>query len=342
LKLARTPLRRAIPILAAAVASLGIWCGAAVAQADTQSATQQAQAGSGAESPLERGSVNLRPRFEEGQRSRFEFWIQTETTEQLTVRGETREAASRSTVEGQIRWEVLDVASDGSAECLLVFEWITLEAEGPDGEMLEVDTRESDAEAGPAAMLRAMTDVDLVCEVNADGSIESVDGSERIAERAGAGTKAPSMRDLIKTASDLATLPHAPQQAAPGSSWQIGFPWNHALGVLHHETVFRLRSVERIAGIPVANVEAEAELKLEPDTDRLPEQLQERTTIRFNGGEARSQIIFDLDRHEAVGRNSTRRTDLELEISLPQGPPLTRRIRERVQSQVLRLEATGG
>ena len=97
----------------------------------------------------------------------------------------------------------------------------------------------------------------------------------------------------------------------------------------------RLSGVERIAGIPVATVEGKTTFTLDADTSGLPPDAPP-VNITLLGGEQHTQVLFDLLRHETVGRNITQSIQYQISVAIGDRT-LVRTIDETVQSQVLRI-----
>jgi hypothetical protein len=104
---------------------------------------------------------------------------------------------------------------------------------------------------------------------------------------------------------------------------------------MHHDTTHTLTSIEEIAGIPVANISSTAKLRIEVDRSKFP-QGGPQVDVRLIKGEAVSQVMFDLSRHEAVGRNGVQETVVEARLSA-NGQTMTRLMSETIRGQALRI-----
>src|SRR6185369_5800987 len=181
----------------------------------------------------------------------------------------------RTTLElkGEVTWTVEKVRSDGGATCVMTIDWLTAEMTGPGGEVEHNDTRKGQGDsAGLFDTLKAMTGAPLRFEVSDQGVVEKVAGVDAIKKAVGEDGHAPEELDFIETASDLATLPGAPDSAlAPGKGWSIDFDWTHELGMMHHTMKYTLTGIEEIAGIPVATVTGHSDPVLKFDKKKLGE-----------------------------------------------------------------------
>lgn len=284
-------------------------------------------------------TFQLRPRFVEGHRSRYEIWSLREQTQSVTVAGQSRDFETRFEIEGQVTWTVQSVSSNGKAVCVMTMDWITTRLEGPDGRTVQSDSRRAQGE--PESMhqlMRAMTGMPVTVQVGADGSILAVRGVEAIRRRAPQDSDVPDELDFEESASDLATLCGAPPSIAAQDGWNVGFTWNHQLGKMHQSMRYTLQGVEEIEGIPIATVTGQAKLRLEPDQKRLAEAADRGwpVRVRLTGGLVHTQVLFDLQRFEAMGRNTIETRHVEMNIQAP-NQPITRTIDEQIHTQVLRV-----
>lgn len=286
---------------------------------------------------------DLRPRFVQGRGARYEFWTLRDQDITLNLNGQSQAATTRMEVTGQATWAVERVKPDGSASCVMTLDWIVVTLTTADGATLNNDSRRASGDSEQIhQMLRAMAGVPVRIDVAADGTIRGAAGVEAVRRRAGADLRVPDELDFMETAADLATIPVAPAQALPGRSWDYAALWNHDMGKLQAQTRYALVGVEEIAGIPVATVAGASSLRLEPDMSKFPKTGPDgspapRIDIKLTAGKAATQVLFDLQRHEAVGRNTTQETQIETRVRY-QSQAITRTSREFVQSQALRLD----
>lgn len=284
-------------------------------------------------------SVNLQPRYVTGRATRYSFWTQRDRRITATVGDQTRNVDNRMAYTGQITWTVQRVEPDGSAVCAMTIDWIALDITLPDGQVQHHDTREGRGDNETVYQhLAAVAALPVEVKMNPDGSAASiVAGVDRMRQQAGEGIEVPSELDFLESASDLATVPYALAQAAVGATWSTTFDWKHEAGQLHHETTYRFDGLENLAGIPVAIISGNARLSLTPDQEQMKELPPEANLdVRLEEGGWQTQVMFDLSRHEAVGRNTVQTTRISSTMTI--GPNrLAQVVDEKVQSQVLRI-----
>jgi hypothetical protein len=149
----------------------------------------------------------------------------------------------------------------------------------------------------------------------------------------------PEELDFIETATDLATLVAAPESAAVGKNWDTDLKWTWSdapfEGHLLHDMKFTLTGVEQIAGLPVAVVDGRSKLKLDLDRSNLPEGMPP-TDVKLVKGDLQTQVMFDLTRSEAIGRNTVQNTTIDFTVRMPDAT-ITRRLVETLQGQALRI-----
>ena len=279
--------------------------------------------------------TSLRPKFTEGQASRFSFWTMRDQTITISAGARSGKRAFNYLYEGEVTWTVDRVAADGSADCTMTLDWITARMRGPQGEQL-VDSRLNSSDSPRMLkLLQAMSGTPMSVDVAADGSITELTGAEDVARNAGPDIQTPKKIDFIETASDLATAPFAPASANIGDTWQAAFDWTHESGMMHHDATYTLADRESIAGIDVATITYAADLAYTPEVNNArPDDAA--VNVQLNRGEETGQIIFDLTRGEAVGRNTVETSQIEIQIQLPDRT-IVQIIDERIQSQVLRI-----
>ncbi len=79
----------------------------------------------------------------------------------------------------------------------------------------------------------------------------------------------------------------------------------------------------------------QSDLDLEVDRSKIPDDAPP-IDVKLRDGSVQSQVMFDLQRHEAVGRNSVQKTDIDVTIRFPQ-QSIHQRIQRTTQSQMLRI-----
>lgn len=280
--------------------------------------------------------VNLQPHFVANQTARYEVWTLRDQSITVDLAGKSQTIATRMEVTGEVSWTVDRVSSDGSADCLMTIEWLAARLTTPEGVQVCDSRRASGDNEAVQRLLQSMSGAPLRMSVAADGTVGTVRGVEAIRQRAGDAVQVPEDLEFIETASDLATIPYAPAQLGVGQNFSARFAWPHELGTLHHESSYRLASVEEVADIPLATIEGQTRLTLQPNPGKLPPN-SPPMDIRLLSGNANSQVMFDLLRREAVGRNSIQTTQVRVSMSV-QNQTLTRTVDETIQSQVLRIQ----
>ncbi len=172
-------------------------------------------------------------------------------------------------------------------------------------------------------------------EVSPAGQITEVKGHQSILDKAGSAGSGLTKRDFAESAAELAVLLVDGEPDGPGSEWAHAFTWNHPMGTLHVDSHYELKRIKTIADVPVAVVRRSSELRVEPDLSKLPADAPS-VGVKTKRGEQTTEILFDLSRHEVVGRHMRRRLDVE--TTLEAGDRTVRRIvEERAEKQVLRL-----
>jgi hypothetical protein len=301
--------------------------------------------------------IDLRPDWQSGQTARYEFWNQFDKQTRLDFAGRSQTQQELTQVTGELTWQVESVAADGSARCRMTLDWmkVATTVRTPNGRTAEqtIDSRKgaTDEQTRPMHdLLQAMAGVTLHVKVGPDGRIVEVTGRDAMARKTDNPDFLPSDLDFIESASDLATLPFAPAPpgSAPGSdpgqgpglplgtTWTADFTWDHELGEVDQDWTFKLESTEQIAGLPVAVVTGTADLDLKPELPDVPAG-GPRVSIRMTRGKSTTRVLFDLLRHEAIGRHATNSEQIQVSATMPNGRTLERTITEDVTSQTLRI-----
>lgn len=289
-------------------------------------------------------TYDLRPVWTEGQHARYQIWTQRTQNISMSLAGQSRDAQVVLTSEGEVSWNVDKVKADGSSTCTMTIDWLSIEINPNGGKKIVNDSRKGsgDIEAFHK-MLKAMTGAPVKVSVAADGTITKVTGINAISARLPAEQKesAPDELDFIETASDLASLIAAPASAEPGKTWDTDLKWNWSdtpfKGFLNYDMKYTFTGVEQLADVPVAVIDGQSKIKLDVDRSKLPDNMPP-TDVKLVKGDIQTQVLFDLTRHEAVGRNSIQNMTINYVVSLPQNNKLNRRVVETIQGQVLRLE----
>lgn len=295
--------------------------------------------------------LDLRPKYQAGRVSRFWVWTQRDQTTQVQSAGQSRNVAVRMVFEGELTWSVDRVHPDGSASCTMTVDWMSATLTDPQGATQSNDSRRASGDNDAVQrLLKAMAGVPIRLEMAADGRATSASGVEAIRQKAGEGVNVPDELDFLESASDLATLPAAPEPTKPANAsgdpatpaiqaaWDAAFIWNHELGKMRYATRYNLLSREEIAGIPVATVRGESGLSLEVDPAKLAVPAGgPRVDVRLVNGKHATQVMYDLQRGEAVGRDSTQTTRIEARMQM-NGQTAIRITDETLRSQALRIE----
>jgi len=293
-----------------------------------------------AESPDQ--AVDLRPGFVQGRTARYHVWTLRQRSFTMSIDQKNLVRNDQALFEGEVTWQVEQVRDDGSATCLMSLDWLTAKITAPDGTERFNDSRQAggDIEKLHQLML-AMVSTPVRVTVAADGSVTGVSGADAIRQQVPEGMSPPDDLDFMETASDLATIPFSPPELALGDSFDAQFNWRHDLvmskvtAMIRHDATYTLASVENVAGVPIATVEGKASLDLDVDLSGLPED-RPSVEVRLLSGESTSQMMFDLWRHEVVGRNVVQRTQVEA-VTAAEGGTFSRIIDETIQSQALRI-----
>lgn len=287
-------------------------------------------------------TYDLRPQWKPGQTARYEIWSSRTQHATVTFAGQKRTTDLTMTSDGEITWTVDQVKPDGSATCTMTLDWLTLDYSPQNGKPLKNDSRKASGDIEPYhALLKAMAGVPLKVSVAADGTVTRIDGINAIAGRIKSELKdaVPEELDFMETATDLATLVAAPQSIDVGKKWDAKLKWTWSdtpfKGFMHHDMTYTLAGVEDMEGLAVAVVEGRSKLKLEVDKSKLPEGMPP-ADVKLVKGELQTQVMFDLTRHEAVGRNTVQTTTFDFSIRTPNAT-ITRRLEETLQGQALRI-----
>ncbi len=277
--------------------------------------------------------VDLRPQFKQGRTTRYRVWTLRQVARSSNIRPSSTQKAE---IEGELSWTVERVREDGSATCVLTLDWMSITATQRDGTLKRNDSRQASGDTGKTyALLRAMTGMPISFEVAADGKIKSVSGVNAIHAAVESKTHAPSDLDFIQSATDLTLLTAAPNKTRIDDQWQTQFIWDHDAGKMHHDASYKLESIERLADIPVAIVTGRSAMRLEVDGSYFQDD-GPKPEIEMIDSDFKTQIMFDLTRHEAVGRNSIEQRTVQIKI--PIGPRIVLTvIKEHIHSQALRI-----
>jgi hypothetical protein len=280
-------------------------------------------------------TFDLRPQFEEGRTARYSVWTVRRQDITLAIGDQRRAVSIQYEVDGEMTWKVDSVNDDGSATCTMTYDWLTFTLTNSEGTKQVNDSRRSSGDSEAIHdVITSVAGQPLQVQMNADGSARSISGVDAVRARADDPDRMPEERDFLETASDLATVPFVPDAVVLKDTWHAKFSWGHEMGTLHHDTTFTFTGIESLAGIPIASVRGEGKLKLEPDYSKVPKDAP-KMTVTLEDGKVQHQILMDLVRHEAVGRNVMQQLVIRIET---EGSELTRIMKETIQSQAMRIE----
>lgn len=287
--------------------------------------------------------IDLRPTWVEGQTARYEVWSSRIQNATISLAGQSRQTHLSMVSLGEVSWTVDKIKADGSSQCTMTIDWLTLDYTPDDGKTLKNDSRKGSGDIVPFhALLKAMTGTPIKVSVAADGTIVKVQGTNAIKSKIKPDLKdmVPEDLDFIETATDLATLIAVPESVQPGSNWKTKLKWTWSdapfQGYMHHDMTYTLSGIEDVAGLPIAIVDGQSKLKLELDRSDIPEGMPP-FDVKLIKGDLQSQIMFDLTRGEAIGRNTIENTTIDINIRTP-NTTISRRVEQTLQSQALRIE----
>ncbi|QDU35442.1 hypothetical protein KS4_35230 [Poriferisphaera corsica] len=292
----------------------------------------------------QQATYDLRPAtWKANQTTRYEFWNRRDRNINMSFAGDSRDSTDAYESTGETTWIVDRVNADGSSTCRMKIDWLKITLIGPTGDEVAVDSRENN----PAPyeeygnLLKAMCSAWLTYEIGADGSVNSVSGMDQMVSQVDNPDDLPTELDFIESASDLAQLIGPPPALVIGGSWQHDFRWSYNVGLpgvkafMNYDMDFTLTNVEDIETIPVATVDGTGSMTLEIDQASIPAEAPP-VNIRLINSSLQSQVLFDLTRSEAVGRNLSQDETINITISTPNGE-LLQVIQTKHQGQVLRL-----
>ncbi|QQE10130.1 hypothetical protein JD969_11475 [Planctomycetota bacterium] len=287
---------------------------------------------------------DLRPLWEAGQETTYEFWNKRDRNISMSFNGNNQERADSYVSEGETTWVVDQVNTDGSSVCRMKVDWIALTVKGPDGEEIVIDSRKDNTGRFEALgkILKAMASGWLTLDIAANGEVTKVTGMEAMKTLVDDPEDIPSELDFKETGSDLAQLIGPPPMLAVGGSWNHEFRWTTDIGLdpikmfINYDIDYTLTSVENIEGIPVATIDGTGPMRLEVDMEDVPAGMPP-IDIRMTDSHTQTQILFDLLRHEAVGRNTTQNETFVVTVTTPNGA-IVQEFQIKHQGQILRIK----
>lgn len=280
--------------------------------------------------------VDLRPQWVEGRVTRYRFETRRTDNVSMSVNEQSREAATQMRSAGEMTWTVREVRDDGSAEVVMVYDWLKLSFTPPQGEAQSADSREAGGVEQLKDLCDAVAGTPLTVTFAADGSVTELEGYEAIRDNAEFPDGVPARLEFVESVTDKICMPGAPAEAEPGDAWDQRFTWNHRMGKMHYDTTYELLGVESMAGIPVATVRSESELDLEFNREDIPADAPPINT-NLESASATKDVLFDLSRNEVVGRHGSERIVITVSINAPQAR-MDQRITQSATHQLLRIE----
>lgn len=289
-------------------------------------------------------TVDLRPTWEAGQTSRYEFWNRMTQSADVQLADQSQSQTNTIHVVGEVTWTVNKVKPDGSSSCTMTLDWMSYDMKPSEGPSMAVDSRKpAKAETKPMhELISAMVEVPVTVEVAPDGHVTKIKGLEKMKSKTSQPDFVPSELDFEETASDLASLAYAPAPfdytppSGASNKWDAEFRWEHDLGKMDQDWTYRLERVEEIEGMRVAVVSGEGKFDLEVEDQDRPAEAPP-VNVKLLEGHATTQVMFDLSRHEAVGRHTTSTEKVRITIPFPDGRKFERTLTEISVGQVLRL-----
>lgn len=302
----------------------------------------------------EDASTNLQPKWSVGQKAVYDFWIKTEKEETATLFGQTKAETTKYLTEGSVTWSVEQVDADGSASCTMQITKMKFTVTGADQQQMVIDSENPTGERAVFDdLMRAMTNTPLTVKVNADGTIQAVEGVEELNTAAGQeaidAEIVPEELDFKETASDMASLLAAPASATVGQTWNTKNTWNHdnvlpgADTLATWDTTHTFHALGNIAGIPIATIKTESAVDIEVDLSELPENAPD-IDVQISDASGKGEVLFDLSRNEAVARNDTMTYTANITVQPPNDkiPPIKIKVVEKSHSQMLRVSESLG
>lgn len=291
------------------------------------------------------------PKWTVGQAATYTFWGKTTKDETGQILGQQQSETTTFLSEGTMIWRVDAINDDGSATCTMQLKKIVFTITAGENEPIVMDSGNPSGDPRRKAfdnLMSAMTSTPLKVTVNADGTIDKVEGIDDMETAAGNEAKeadiVPDELEFKETASELATLIAAPAGATVGQTWNASNTWNHedifpqADTKAKWDTTFTFDSLGQIAGVPIATIKSKSDVDLQVDLSKLPDRAPD-IDIRISDTDASGEVLFDLSRHETVAHNDKMTYTASITIASPRPdlPAITVKIVETSQSQLLRV-----
>lgn len=281
-------------------------------------------------------AVNLQPRWHAGEQATYRFDTVRKQHITMSMGGHSRQAHTTIKVAGVVVWKVNHVADDGSASCTLTRKWMSATLIGPHGKKQVNDTRSGTANTPPIYnALQTLTQNPIHVTLAADGSVTNMTGLNVIKQQIKMKQLAPTKRSIKRFVTLLLPIAKAPKRAHVGTSWQYRFANRTRTGMMHFNVRYRLKSLQKIAGIPVATIEGRGRMRYNFDRSKLPPQAPP-INVSLRHGSFHTQIMFDLSRHETVGRHTFETRTMRMTVQIP-NHTLERDMTQTVDQEVIRI-----
>lgn len=281
-------------------------------------------------------TVDLQPHWRAGEEATYRYNTVRKQRIFVTMGGKSKTAHTTIVVSGVVDWKVDHVADDGSAQCTMTRKWMSATLVGPDGKKQVNDTRSGTSQTPPIYdVLQALTQHPIEVTLSAEGTVTDVSGLDAIRQQTKVKQLVPSRQSIERFATLLVPVAKAPRQASRGATWQYHFQDKQPDGTTHVDVDYRLTSLEKIAGIPVATIEGDGRLSFDFDRSKIPANAPP-IDVSLENGSFKTQIMFDLSRHEAVGRHTLETRQVRTTVQIP-NHTLERDVTQTVDREVLRI-----
>ncbi len=277
--------------------------------------------------------LDLRPHWKQGQTSAYRVISERKLSAQITGPMGDNQSSATMRVEGEVAWEVLEASPDGGGVARLTTRKMQFSMTNDKGRTLTADERRADEEIKEMRnLIKAYVDTPITAHIAADGTIEKLEGLDDMQSRAGELGESITENDLKDMVRETVLLSGATDAMQMGDSWKHEYQTT-VTGKAEAQVKLRyeLMGAEEIAGVPVAAVSGQGEVKI-----KKPE-LPPHARFKQTEGEENSQTYFDLTRHEVIGRNVDTVVGFRVEISLG-GETITQQTTIHLNGQVLRIE----
>ena len=251
--------------------------------------------------------------------------------------GKRKEAGTIIASSGRIKLTIDSVTPDGAATGTLVYEWITINITGPDGTTKKNDSRSSGEIPPLQNLIQSIAGEPITVTFNAEGEATGLSGLDNIESKLENKKAMPQKRDFLETARILMGIPDAPAQASVGTRWSEQFTGSHQMGSMDYDTTWTLDSVGQLGDvpIPVASISGQSRMTLDVDRSKMPANAPP-VQVQMTNSENQSQIWFDLQLGEIVGRNNVSTNTVTASMSVGT-QTLTQTTTERSTEQFLRV-----